>query len=264
MPKTKPKHNPNHNPKSKPNQKPNYKTNPDTETKSKSADSPDIIIPTDVKHLDLPARYAIEMNRNCSYSKVQPSNELALYIHSNFDTMSETELQKTALKCLTLQNLQSIVLGYELAHYRCTPKEMKIAQFTKKAIAVLKRYQHRAGGFMIEDPDWYVYQYPCTNHHLKKNEVLFLNTMNYTDMDQPQTEEYLDMITEQLESIAPNILIKIRYKEHEYSKTVHILIWCYEKKIHRQEQKSDQNNSNESNTILNADSDPGSEDIIGL
>ena len=78
----------------------------------------------------------------------------AEYIHTTLQKMLDTEKCHVLNKILSPQQINRILLRYELDHYNPIPKIMSLTEFRKETIKILSRYQHRAGGEHLEDMIW--------------------------------------------------------------------------------------------------------------
>lgn len=185
-----------------------------------------------LNYIDL---YQLELERNYNNditAVTQDVNDGVLkHINSNYDTFDQSELEKVALKCLSQNGLKQIILKHELKYYRNKPQDMKLSQFKELASKLLQRYHYKAGGFLLEDPDWVIHLPPDYQYGLQENEIVFINTINRTDVDNEETYQYLTLIVERLQSLTKNIKVEVRYKKHYHSKTVHVLILCIDKNI---------------------------------
>lgn len=180
----------------------------------------------DLKHLPLPTLYKLESLRSFKDTTCAPDvDQLSAYIKEHYDTFDEEELKKVALKCLTSNGLKHTILLYELTNYRDEPKPMSLDEFHVEACKLLQRYQHKAGGFMLEDIDWCIKRYPNQQYDMRKNEILFVNTINVTDTENTETDTYLDLLVDRLQSLTTNIELDLRYKRHHRCKTIHVLLW---------------------------------------
>lgn len=173
--------------------------------------------------------YAMELERDYGLKDNNYVNkELANYIHQNYTSMDNVELKYVALKCLRENDLRYIVLNYELKHFRYVPQILTLDQFQECAMKIFHKYQHKAGGFLLEDIDWVVHKFNSTEYEVKWNERLFVNTMDKLDENDNETNEYLDLIIEMLQSMVSNIKIELREKSEKKDKISHILIWACE------------------------------------
>lgn len=161
------------------------------------------------------------------------SQELAKYIHDNYNKMDEVELKMIALKCMDINDYKRIILSYELRNYKPQQKIsiMSLDKFKTHALKIFSRYQCKAGGFLIEDNEWIVHENNSTKYEVEKNELLFENTINIIDENDNESECFLDYLVEQLNSIADNIEVELRQKQNEYSKVISLLLWVTDKNM---------------------------------
>ena len=164
-------------------------------------------------------------------SKVDDEKQmLAKYIHNNYSTMDEKEMQTILMKCLDVGKIKSLLLQYELENYEeKAKKRLSLSEFKNKAEQIFTRYQCRAGGFLIEDTEWSVHDSKSTHYDVKENELVFENTVNMIDLANDDVDDYLYFIIKRLETIAENIEVELRQQVKH--KTVYLLIWATDKTI---------------------------------
>ena len=168
---------------------------------------------------------------NTQFSNLEDGKHtLAKYIHNNYNTMDEKEMQTILMKCLNINKIKSLLLQYELENYEEIPQKcMSLSEFKNKARQIFARYQCRAGGFLIEDTQWTVHDSRSTRYDVKENELLFENTLNIVDLENDDVENYIYYIVKRLGSIAENIEVEIRQKVKH--KMVYLLIWVNDNTI---------------------------------
>ncbi len=176
--------------------------------------------------------YYNNFNADISNKSKNEKDELALYIHDNFDTMDEIEMRHMALKCLDMNKIKKILLSYELNNYKNKPiTNMSLDAFLKQAIRVITRYQHKAGGFLLEDKEWKVYRHGCKEYDVENNEILFVNSLDRSDVDDENTDLFIRKIVKQLNMISKNITVEIRQIFKHKDKIAKILLWATDKNI---------------------------------
>lgn len=174
---------------------------------------------------------------NISHSKSKNERqELAEYIHTNYDNMDDIEMKAFVLKCLDMNEIKKILLLFELKNYKNKhiSQKMSLSDFKNKAICLFNRYQSKAGGFLIEDTEWIVYDNTTTKYEINENELLFENTINICDVDNDETIMYLDYMVKRLNSLAKNIYVEWRQRKNDHSKVMSLLIWVTDKDIKMQ------------------------------
>jgi hypothetical protein len=152
------------------------------------------------------------------------SEDFANYLYNNYNKMDEIELKKNVLKCISLNNIKKVLLDFELSHHKFIPTKMTLTDFLSKAKIIFNRYQGKAGGFLLEDNEWSVHESKSEEFYVKLNELLFVNTLDETDCDNYETEQYLKKLTRKLNTIAENIKVELRYKNEK--KNCLVLIWA--------------------------------------
>lgn len=155
---------------------------------------------------------------------------LANFIYDNFDKMNEQEMRIIANKCLEFNRVREIVLSYELKYHKINnPVKMTLNEFKKYAKIILNRYQWKAGGYLIEDREWRVYDSKSAKYDIKKNELVFENTRCLVDVNDCDTIEFMNNICKKLDGITLNIHIEWRNKQNYESKYINLLIWAVDK-----------------------------------
>jgi hypothetical protein len=179
--------------------------------------------------------HKLEKQKNYSLKNEDKKNyHLAKFLYQNFDQMDGIEMKELAMKCLTENELKSILLNFELTYYKEKPqKYLSLEEFLIKAQMILNRYQGKAGGFLLEDTEWEVYRPHDSNqkYDLMENEILLVNSIDVTDYDDSETEKYIKKLVNRLKSIAENIKIDMRYKNSEKDKIIYILLWVKDKTL---------------------------------
>lgn len=167
-----------------------------------------------------------------SFNPSQTTAETADYINKNFDKMDEVEMRKLMAHITDIKTVKRELLKYEIKYLKnCTPTSLNLKQFENKAVKILNRYQHKAGGFRLEDRTWLIHRSTSTEHTVLNNELLFENTLNDRDYDDVDTNLYLKFLTEQLQSLTTNISVELRFKEPEKGHMISVMIWCTDKNV---------------------------------
>jgi len=177
--------------------------------------------------------HLLEKQRN--YKNEEPNKsqdekqQLAQYIHKNYNNMDEIEMKTIALKCLDINEIKKTLLFFELQNYICTPKQMSLSEFKNETMIIFNKYQSKAGGFLLEDNEWLIHDNTSSRHEVKENELLFENTINAHDMDDGETNTYLKYLIKRLNSLSKNIDVELRQKDNDNSKMISLLIWAVDR-----------------------------------
>ncbi len=180
---------------------------------------------------DPPLEYELDINI------LQEREALAKKIHSNFDKLTNEELVEMANICRTENEHKRKLLCFELKYFREKPRSMTLEEFKENAIRILKRYQSKAGGFKIEDSEWLIYSVADVddNHLVMDNELLFENSICKCDEDDIETNRYLDMIIDRLNSLSNEIDVDLHF--NYLDSLVWIRIWATHKKMGKKKPK---------------------------
>lgn len=171
-----------------------------------------------------------------NFGEVYPTNnkesnlEKALFIKEKYETSDPYDLLK---QCLTIKEVRSIVLSYELRNFSFeTVDNMSLVDFSKIALEFLNRYQHKAGGYMLHHHQWTLHDQTSSQRHLfqmKNNEILFVNSIDNNNEEDIETEIFIDILIDKLNTIATNIEVKQSVYEIEKSKIQYILLSAIDK-----------------------------------
>ena len=165
---------------------------------------------------------------NNRLSNYNSDDDITNTIHSNLDKMDTEEMKYFISKILSYNQLKMILLDYDLAEYKMTPKELNLEDFTKIAIETLNRYETLNNS--LED-SWTVIRNTddSPEYNVKKGELLFENTLYKKNEYDVQTIDYLEKITDRLNMISTKI--KAEFKVCKNKDDVCLVnIWCSERK----------------------------------
>lgn len=156
---------------------------------------------------------------------------IAKFIRDKFDSLSEDEMRKIVIRCMSLKKVKSELLKFELKHYEQeTNKNINLQEFAAIAEKILNRYQGVAGGFKVEDFEWTQVerktQYLGNNFEVKKNEIVFLNSIDKLDKNDNELSLYLKRIVEYLDNISNKVDVRHVIKESPKDGLYWILIRC--------------------------------------
>ena len=163
---------------------------------------------------DLKRNYFVE-REDLSKEKISQREKLAKKIYNNFNNMSFDELVVNSNLCTNEKEHKRRLLTFELKYYKCEPVSMTLLEFKKRAFAILNRYQSKAGGNRIEDLDWTVYTSDddVEGRVVMENELLFENSICKCDVDDPDTNKYLNYIVKRLTLLSNDIDVEIRFSD---------------------------------------------------
>lgn len=177
------------------------------------------------KHMNV--LYELDKLDNYGFCKfTSMSQERGEYIHKNLDMMNEQELLMIISKCISKNRLKQMLLQYELKNWIPPKKKMTLNEFAKMAHKILYRYQSRAGGFMIEDREWTLHKHGSNKYNLKKNEILFENTLSDDYRTDKETREYLFDIISLLNKLSDNITVSLHNMVSERDTIQWLMIKC--------------------------------------
>ena len=154
---------------------------------------------------------------------VQPYYEHPKYVHNNLDSMDKEEMIYHVSKILSFNKMKKILLEYELTNYKLESRNLDLEQFTKIAIGVLHKYGILCS--MLEDKWIIITENDVSeDYNVKKNEVLFENTVFKGNVNDSITLDYLDKLVTRLNSISTRIKSKCVI-EKDRNDIYCVLIW---------------------------------------
>ena len=163
-------------------------------------------------------------------------SELAEYIYENYEKMDDTEKSLLAIHCLDPHDIKRILLSFELENYYQPQldKSLSLNDFLVQAQKVLRKYQCKGGGFLIDDHEWTVYKYNDQNKYdMQENELILENIIHLCDKDDTELDKYLNNIGRRLDSLTNNIDIEISNVVHEKQKRIYIIIKAIDTNINK-------------------------------
>lgn len=153
------------------------------------------------------------MNNYANDSCVPEQSIVANFLFNNLDKMSDKNKKEYLLKCFNQTDIKRELLRFELKNYTPIPKDLNADNFIKSALALLKRYQWKAGGFYLDDDDWNVY-FDNENHDDKNYDyICFENSIDKFDAKDTDTILFLKRIRHILGNISTTA--EVSYSMHE-------------------------------------------------
>ena len=179
--------------------------------------------------------YLLQLDKLKNYSCTIENNEdktLATSIYDNFDKLDDLGRRNLLTKCLSNNEINMHLLKFELINKQNDDpeNELTLDEFEKQAFKIINRYHWKAGGFKIEDSEWIQHKHNSKLYDVLSNELLFENTLDRSDVDDEETERYMDHLTRHLNYLSKNIEVEYRYKNTK-EKIVRVLIWATDKNI---------------------------------
>ena len=159
------------------------------------------------------------------------TQNIAKYIHKNYDRMDEQEKRFLLQKVMTSTKVNNELLKFELKYYQPSPREMTLEEFKKKASRYLRRYQGKAGGFYIEDNDWELYDHTSEKYRLRKNKIVFENTIDIVDSRDNETIKFIKRVVNKLNRLCDNIDVSYDIIEANEDSLSRIYIECKDHSI---------------------------------
>lgn len=152
------------------------------------------------------------------YNCYKNNNDLANYIHKNYDNLNMEEMKTLCFKCTNENYLKKTLLEYEFKNRKLTTPNSKLSidNFIKEALRIFNKYQTKICGNYIEDITW----------NIKKNNdvVYFLNTISKPNSYNNDIIFYLERLIDYLDELCINIKSKLTLDESKEDKIVYIKI----------------------------------------
>jgi hypothetical protein len=143
------------------------------------------------------------------------SSYLSNLIYSDIDKMTPEEMKVLLPKCYTDRYIKNELLKYEFYNYKHSKKSLSLDEFKVKVQSLLKRYQYKVGGFLLEDSEWRVYDQNTNYYAINHNCLYFENSIDSIDKEDMSTQRYLNRLTEIFNSLTDNITTKFKIYDRD-------------------------------------------------
>lgn len=154
------------------------------------------------------------------------NDDIVKIIHNDYNIMDNVEKKYILTKIITTKDVNRILLNYELTNYTPEKKMMNMNEYIKEAQKMFLRYQHKAGGFNINDTIWTIHKNNSTKYKIKKNEVFFENTIKEKYMEEEETSKYLKNILRLLNNISLNVTTTLHKRQSKRDRIFYIIFRC--------------------------------------
>lgn len=179
-----------------------------------------------------------EMDKNFNVS------DMAQHINKNLYKMDYEEKKYLFQMCLSTYNIHNELLKFEFNNLNPNHKTITLNNFCTNVKKLLIRYQHKVGGFLLEDMTWTLYDHNDGKYNLTQNEVVFENTMpafhipkrgeslkddifllkNYCEIE--ETMIYLNKLTKLLNNLSNNIKISLKFIDSYRDDIIVVILHC--------------------------------------
>jgi len=163
---------------------------------------------------------------NSVKNKYSNNKKLATFINKNLYKMNNEEKKILISKCLSETEINKILLNFEMKNLDIKSEEMDLKTFQKKAEFYLLRYQHNAGGYLIEDREWIVYNSKSNDYNLDINSIVFENSLFESNLSDKETLEFINDLSILLNKISNNITVNYELLQSKKESLVWIIIKC--------------------------------------
>lgn len=150
--------------------------------------------------------------------------QIAEYIYKNIDHMDEIERKMLLMNLLDDKKIKSELLKYELRNLNLNKKISNFNYFIKFVRNTLKRYHMNAGGYLCEDTEWSEHNYTSTKYPLKRNEVIFENSIKRIDRNDFETTTFINDLLHFFKRHRDKNII-VLYKLIEYTDEIYWMIF---------------------------------------
>lgn len=171
-------------------------------------------------------------------------SDMASHISKNLYKMDYEEKKYLLHMCLSTYNIHNELLKIEFNYLNPTQETMSMKKFCSCATKMLTRYQHKVGGFLLEDNVWTLYTHVDNKYNLTSNEFVFENTMpafhipkrseslkediyllkNYCEIE--ETILYLNKLTKLLNKLSNNIKISLKLIDSYRDDIIVVVLHC--------------------------------------
>jgi hypothetical protein len=165
---------------------------------------------------------------NCGIDHTLSSDDhnIAEFTDKYCRTLMLEDIVPIVHKCLSEKEMKHIILRHELKFLKIQSKDMTLDQFKKEVVCVLKRYQHCAGGFNMDDSEWIIHDKTSKNYTVYETELIFENTLHMDYKTDVECSEYMELLINRLNMIALNIVVSIHTYLSERDQIYYILLKC--------------------------------------
>lgn len=180
-------------------------------------------------------------------SNIEPKmniSDMAQYINKNLYKMDNEEKKYLLHMCLSTYNIHNELLKIEFNNFNPIQETMTLKTFYSKVNKLLTRYQHKVGGYILEDIIWSSYNCNDDKYNLSQNEVVFENSMpafhipkrgdtlkddilslkNYCEFE--ETIIYLNKLTKLLNKLSTNIKVSMKFIDSYRDDIIVIVLHC--------------------------------------
>lgn len=171
-------------------------------------------------------------------------SDMAQYINKNLYKMDGDEKKYLLQMCLSTYNIHNELLKIEFNNLNPKQETMTLKTFCSQVNKLLTRYQHKVGGFILEDIVWTSYNCNDDKYNLSQNEIVFENTMpafhipkrgetlkddifllkNYCEFE--ETIIYLNKLTKLFNKLSTNIKISMKFIDSYRDDIIVIVLHC--------------------------------------
>lgn len=166
--------------------------------------------------------------RNCGIDAnlCSDKHNIAEFTNKYYRTLMIEDIAPIVHKCLSEKEMKRIILRHELKFLKIQPKDMTLEQFKKEVMYVLKRYQHCAGGFNMDDSEWVIHDNTSKCYSVYETELIFENTLHMDYENDVECFEYMELLINRLNMIATNIIVSTHTYFSKRDQIYYILLKC--------------------------------------
>jgi len=156
----------------------------------------------------------------------QKNGNMGNYIHENFHKMDETEKKIICSKIISTYDLDKILLNYEMNNLDFDQKIGDTHKLLDVVDKLLKKYHHKAGGFLFEDNMWRLYESTSgqTKYDLCPNEYIFDNSIKMIDVEDQECYTFVNSLVSLFSRITDSHKIRYKYIEDKYENIYWVII----------------------------------------
>lgn len=172
-----------------------------------------------------------DLNKNSNFgidaSVEYDDKDISTLLVKDYNNMTDTELRQLVLHTMTDKEIRSRLLRHELRFYEQHPRYIcTLDKFKIEVHRILTRYQHKAGGFKIDDREWTYHDHMSKRYKIYPNELVIENTISADYINDAECCEYLKLLLRRLNMVSSNINITFHTHHSQRDQIYYLLLKC--------------------------------------
>ena len=167
---------------------------------------------------------------NSKYKEWHNNYFISVYMKTDANFGDITKLKDDDIYELSKQYInpnyiRSQLLKLEMMNYSKESKDTNVNQTVEMALDLLKRYQHKADGYEVEEVEWTVHTNESKEFDVMEGEVLLSNTIPICAYDNKETTNYLETMEKIFNTLSTNVSVDLRYLKKKSGGVYYVFMW---------------------------------------